>query len=124
MPPPACPRDDELLAYHRGELPEPDLLRVGTHLEGCATCEATVAGGSLDRRRRGRPRPPREVAALVEPLARAVHFAHPRGIVHRDLKPANILLSIAECGMGSAESGQHDPGSGPDSALPIPHSAI
>ncbi len=51
-----------------------------------------VEGGSLDRKLAGAPQPPREAAALVETLARAMHYAHERGIIHRDLKPANVLL--------------------------------
>jgi WD40 repeat protein/tetratricopeptide (TPR) repeat protein len=52
-----------------------------------------VEGGSLESRLDGVPWPPREAAALVEPLARAVEEAHRLGIVHRDLKPGNILLA-------------------------------
>ena len=52
-----------------------------------------VEGGSLDRKLAGTPQPPREAAALVETLARAIHAAHQRGVVHRDLKPANVLLT-------------------------------
>jgi tetratricopeptide (TPR) repeat protein len=51
-----------------------------------------VSGGSLDVRVQGKPQDPRESAALVEALARAMQHAHERGVIHRDLKPANILL--------------------------------
>jgi WD40 repeat protein/serine/threonine protein kinase len=51
-----------------------------------------VEEGNLGRRLRGNPQPVAAAVALVETLARAVHFAHQHQIVHRDLKPANILL--------------------------------
>jgi WD40 repeat protein len=52
-----------------------------------------VEGGNLDQRLAGRPLPPRQGAAWLELLARAVHHAHEQGIIHRDLKPSNVLLT-------------------------------
>jgi serine/threonine protein kinase/tetratricopeptide (TPR) repeat protein len=53
-----------------------------------------VEGQSLAQRLDGSPWPARPAAALVETLARALHYAHGQGVVHRDLKPANILLAV------------------------------
>jgi WD40 repeat protein/tetratricopeptide (TPR) repeat protein len=52
-----------------------------------------VEGGSLAGKLKDGPLPPRQAAALVEKLARAMQHAHDHGIIHRDLKPANVLLT-------------------------------
>jgi WD40 repeat protein/tRNA A-37 threonylcarbamoyl transferase component Bud32 len=69
------------------------VYEVGEH-DGLAFFSLELcAAGSLDRKLAGTPLPPRQAAALLEKLARAVHAAHEAGIVHRDLKPANVLLT-------------------------------
>ena len=54
-----------------------------------------VEGTTLARRLAAGPLPPREAAALLAPICRAVHFAHQQGVLHRDLKPSNILIDAA-----------------------------
>jgi len=51
-----------------------------------------VAGTTLAARLVDGPLPPREAAAILAPVCRAIDFAHRRGILHRDVKPSNILL--------------------------------
>jgi serine/threonine-protein kinase len=70
------------------------LYEMGT-LDGRLYCALEyIPGGSLAKHLTGRPLPAEQAAAVLEPLARAVHHAHQQGIVHRDLKPANILLQM------------------------------
>lgn len=55
-----------------------------------------VEGGTLEEFLKKHSPSPRDSAALVLTLARAIHAAHLGGIVHRDLKPGNIMLATRQ----------------------------
>jgi serine/threonine protein kinase len=83
------------------------IYEIGSHQGRPFLAMEWVEGGSLADRLDGTPWPPREAAALLETLARAVHVAHGEGVVHRDLKPANVLIQREVGGNGEdrGESG-------------------
>lgn len=68
------------------------IYEVGTHQGRPYFAMAYLPGGNLASRRHNLSQDPNAVLALVEKVARAVHYAHERGVLHRDLKPANVLL--------------------------------
>jgi serine/threonine protein kinase/tetratricopeptide (TPR) repeat protein len=77
---------------HESILP---IYAVGEHNGAPFYAMKFAEGGTLaDRLGRYREKP-REAAALVAAIARAVAFAHEKGILHRDLKPANVLFDGA-----------------------------
>ncbi len=89
-------------------LEHPNIVRlyeVGAHEGRPYFSLEYVAGGSLGTALRGAPQPPRSAAELLEPLARAIHYAHERGVVHRDLTPNNVLLQKIEDRRQKAEEG-------------------
>jgi WD40 repeat protein/tRNA A-37 threonylcarbamoyl transferase component Bud32 len=98
-------------------LQHPDIVQVhevGEHEGQPFLSLEYVGGGNLAQRAAGVPQPPHLAAALLEKLARAIHYAHERGVVHRDLKPSNILLQRTEDGGPRTESAE----------VPAPSSAV
>jgi WD40 repeat protein len=69
------------------------VYEVGEHAGRPYLAMEFVEGGSLEQKLAAGPPPPREAAALVRALARAMHHAHRQHVIHRDLKPANVLLA-------------------------------
>jgi len=54
-----------------------------------------ISGGAL-KSRMGKPILYSEAAAMLAPVARALHHAHQQKIVHRDVKPENILINDSD----------------------------
>jgi TolB-like protein/Tfp pilus assembly protein PilF len=77
---------------HEGILP---IYAVGEHDDAPFYSMKFAEGGTLSARIDDYRDKPREVAALIAKLARAVAFAHEHGILHRDLKPGNVLFDSA-----------------------------
>jgi serine/threonine-protein kinase len=55
---------------------------------------------------------PRRAAACLEPVCRALNYAHGQGVLHRDVKPSNLLLDgrtgrvmIADFGLAKLDDG-------------------
>ena len=51
-----------------------------------------IDGETLAERISRNPLAPREAAALLIPVCRAISYAHRSGVLHRDMKPSNILM--------------------------------
>ncbi len=71
--------------YQVGQMPDSGLSYIAMEL---------VNGPSLSQFLEKHPvLSPHDTVVLLEPIARALAYAHARGVIHRDVKPSNILLN-------------------------------
>jgi|GEM_PF-3444013 len=92
------PLDAERLARREAvaQLHHPNIVEVydfGEHHGELYVAREYLEGGSLADASAGPLQPADQTAALVETLARAVHYAHQQGLVHGALRPASVLRS-------------------------------
>ncbi|MBL8823191.1 MAG: protein kinase [Planctomycetia bacterium] len=69
------------------------IYEVGQHQQLPFLVLEWIEGGTLSHYLWSHKLAARDAAALIEQLARGLHYAHTLGIVHRDVKPSNILLA-------------------------------
>lgn len=80
------------------ELDHPGIGRVydlGIHDGQAYLVMEYVRGVTLKQHAEGAKLSPRQAAAIIAPVARALAAAHRRGVIHQDVKPANILIDEA-----------------------------
>jgi tRNA A-37 threonylcarbamoyl transferase component Bud32 len=71
-----------------------------------------IDGGTLRERLHPQGLPPATAIGYLDPLFRAIDYAHRQGVVHRDLKPENIMvtreevLKVADFGLGRADNSE------------------
>ena len=77
------------------KLNHPNIVRVmdyGEH-EGIPFLVMPYLHGGTLKQLLGSPLPWQQAVSLVEPIARALDYAHQHKMVHRDVKPSNILIT-------------------------------
>jgi len=79
-----------------GRLSHPNIITIYDVIRECDMTFIVmqlIDGQTLQARiESGKAMPPRDVLAILKPVAEALDYAHENGIVHRDIKPANILI--------------------------------